>query len=66
MSQDYGEKSDRLSQDTEYEGAALGTDDPDIYDDYYIVDIALRLAPECESDFSDFTDEEEKKELTET
>ena len=66
MSQNYGEESDRLSQDSQYEGAALGNDEPDIYDDDYIVDNALRMAPESESsDFSDFT-EEEKKELTET
>ena len=53
--------SDRLSQDSQYEGAALGNDEPDIYNDDYIVDIALRMAPESESsDFSDFTEEEKE------
>ena len=67
MSQDQNnyEDSDRLSQNSEYQGAALGNDEPDIYDDDYIVDITMRMAPESESsDFSDFT-EEEKKEQSE-
>ena len=66
MSQDYDDESERFSQDSEYQGAALGNEEPDIYDDDYIVDITMRMAPESEhSDFSDFTEEEEKKEKPE-
>ena len=58
--------SDRLSEDTEYQGAATGRDEPDIFHDDDIVEIALKMAPESESsDFSNFTEEEKKKEFTE-
>ena len=61
-----GYESDPLSQDSDYQGAATGRDEPDIFHDDDIVEIALRLAPESESsDFSDFTEEEEKKEQPE-
>ena len=55
-----GYENDRLSQDSEYQGAATGRDEPDIFDDDDIVEIYLRLKSESESDFSDFTDEEEE------
>ena len=56
-----GYDSDRLSQDSQYEGAARGSDEPDIFHDDDIVEIYLRLKSESEGDFSDFTDEEEEK-----
>ena len=56
-----GDESDRLSQDSEYQGAATRRDEPDIFHDNGIVEIYLRLKSESESDFSDFTDEEEEK-----
>ena len=59
--QNNGYDSDSLSQDSEYQGAASGRDEPDIFHDDDIVEIYLRLKSESDSDFSDFTDKEEEK-----
>ena len=54
--------SDRLSEDTEYQGAATGIDEPDVPDDVDIVERYLWMTSESiASDFSDFTEEEKNE-----